>query len=171
EVARALSVDGVLDPDELVVTGRLPSDRRRWADAVFGALQTSGLIERRGAALKLSKQKMPSSEAVFFSLASQHPQRAAEILLAARMGAMLRDFAQGKTALTGAPDAAREAFEQRSPSPLAAAKALGARLETMPQSPNGPALRILLIGHGPATSEVLRFAKRRSARTTIFDFD
>ena len=173
ELARALSVDGVVDIDELIVTGRLPAERRRWAASVFGALQTSGLIEHVGGAHRISDQTMPSAETIFASLAAQHPHRAAEILLAAHMGATLRDFSRGAGLLTGAPEAAREAFESRSPTALAAARALGARLKEMAKAtaPNAPALRILQIGHGAATAETLRFAAERGAWVTILDLD
>ncbi|HLH48985.1 MAG TPA: SDR family NAD(P)-dependent oxidoreductase, partial [Roseiarcus sp.] len=92
--------------------------------------------------------------------------------LAAHIGATLRAYGCGEGELTGAPDSAREAFESRSSFALAAAKALSARLRTMTKAaPGGPALRILQIGHGAATSETLRFAAERGASVTIFDLD
>jgi phthiocerol/phenolphthiocerol synthesis type-I polyketide synthase C len=173
ELARALSDDGTVDLDELIVTGRLPAERRRWAESVFGALQTSGLILRQSGAYRISDQAMPSAEAIFRSLAAQHPHRSAEILLAAHVAATLGDFGRGAGALTGAPEAAREAFESRSPSAVAAAKALGAELEIMAKAGlrNAPALRILQIGHGAATAEILRFAAGRGAAVTLLDLD
>ncbi len=172
DLARALSVNGVVDIEELVVTGRLSPERRRWAESLFAALLTSGLVAREGGAYRIGDQAMPSPEAVFFSLAAQHPHRATEILLAARMGATLRDFGRGVGALTAPPEAAREAFELRSPCALAAAKTLGARLDRIAESsPNAPALRILQIGNGPTTVETLRFAAASGAAVTILDTD
>jgi acyl transferase domain-containing protein/NADPH:quinone reductase-like Zn-dependent oxidoreductase/acyl carrier protein len=172
ELARALAVGGLVDIDALVVKGRLPRERRRWAEAVFAALEQSGLLERVGSAFRLAQIEVPRPDAVFRALAAQHPHRAAELLLAARIGAVLRDYGAATGALAGAPAGAVEAFEQRSLSAVAAAKELGARLETIAASaPRRLALRVLQIGCGAGLSETLAFAGRHSARLTIFEVD
>jgi NADPH:quinone reductase-like Zn-dependent oxidoreductase/acyl carrier protein len=85
---------------------------------------------------------------------------------------MLRNFGARAEDLTAAPEAAREAFESRSPTALAAAKALGARLDAISNTAQSlPALRVLQIGHGPATAQALRFAEKHAARLTILDLD
>ena len=172
ELARALAVGGLVDIDALVVKGRLPPERRRWAEAVFTALEQSGLLERAGSAFRLAQIEAPRPDAVFRALAAQYPHRAAELLLAARIGAVLRDYGAANGALVGAPTGALEAFEQRSLSAVAAAKELGARLEAIAASaPRRLALRVLQIGCGAGLSEMLTFAARRSARLTIFEVD
>ena len=127
ELARDLAVDGLVDIDALVIKRRLPRERRRWAEAVFAALERSGLLERVGAAFRLAQIEMPTPDVVLRALAAQHPHRATELLLAARIGAVLRDYGAATGALLSAPAAAVEAFEHRSLSAIAAAKALGAR--------------------------------------------
>ena len=169
-LARDLAVDDLLDVDALVIEGRLPRERRRWAEAVFTALKQSGLLERVGTAFRVAQVEVPRPDAVLRALAAQHPQRATELLLAARVGAVLRDYGAATGALLDAPAAAVEAFELRSLSAIAAAKELGARLEAAAASaPRRRALRILQIGCGAATAETLAFAGRHGARLTIFD--
>ncbi len=60
----------------------------------------------------------------------------------------------------------------RSPSVVAAARALGVRLSRIRRPEAfGFALRVLQIGVGPATSETLRFAAGCGARVTVLDLD
>ena len=171
-LARDLAVDGLVDIDALVIDGRLPRERRRWAEKIFAALEQSGLLERVGTAFRVARLEVPRPDAVLRALAAQHPQRATELLLAARVGAVLRDYGAGSGALLDAPAAALEAFELRSPFAVAAAKELDARLEAAAASaPRRRALRILQIGCGAAMAQALSFARRRGARLTIFDSD
>jgi len=171
-LAQNLSVDGVLDLDELVLSGRLPARRRTWMKAVLSALESSSLLTWTGASYRLTSQQMPSEEKVLNALAAQYPNRAAELLIAARVGSILRNFGSGAEELCGISDSARDAFELRSASAAARARALGDRLDEIVHSRSAmPALRILQIGWGPAASRVLRFADASSARLTLLDLD
>jgi phthiocerol/phenolphthiocerol synthesis type-I polyketide synthase C len=172
QLARDLSTDGVLDVDELIMSGRLPGENRRWAEAVFGALQASGLLTREGSSYRLTDQEMPSAESVLTTLAWRHPERAPEQVLAAHVGAMLRAFGDGRGALAPVSDAARDAFDLRSEQAAATAKALSECLDRMTNAmKNRPAPRILQIDYGPSTASLARFAAHRSARLTLFDSD
>jgi phthiocerol/phenolphthiocerol synthesis type-I polyketide synthase C len=172
QLARDLSLDGGFDLDALLLSGRLSAEHRRWARVVFGALEGSGLVSRVGAVYRLSNQPMPSPDAVFSGLAAQYANRSAELLLAATMGAMLREFGLGGAPLAAAPEIARAGFEMRSLSATAGARALAARLERIANSRReSVALRVLLVGHGPATAEAASYARRQSARLTVFEAD
>jgi acyl transferase domain-containing protein/NADPH:quinone reductase-like Zn-dependent oxidoreductase/acyl carrier protein len=172
QLARDLSLDGVVDLDSLLLTGRLPAEHRRWAGTVLTGLEVSGLSIRTGGSHRLAEQAMPSPEAAFAEIAAQYPHRAPELLLAANMGAVLREFGAGRAGLSPAPEAARAAFELRSPGATAAAAALGARLDEIARSRRDrKALRVLLVGHGPATARLARFAALRGARLTVFEAD
>ena len=172
ELAKDLALEGLVDIEALVIKSRLPSKHRRWAEAVFAGLEQSGLLDRVGSAFRLAQIDAPRPDVVLSALASQHPQRAAELLLAARMGAVLHEYGAANGALLGAPIAAVDAFEQRSLSAVAAAKELGVRLEAIAASAPVPsALRVLQIGCGAATPETLAFAGRHGARLTILDGD
>ena len=172
QLARRLARNGVLDLDALIIEGRLPTARRRWAETVLASLEQSGLLRRWGRLYHLSDEHLPRPDAVFRALASQHPDRAPELLLAASMDGTLRSFIDGEADLTGPSDAAVEAYESRSPSAIAAARALAVRLDAIECSKShGYTLRVLQVGGGPAATEALRFAARQGARLTIFDAD
>ncbi len=172
ELARDLSVGGIVDVDELVRSGPPPSEHRIWVQVIFDALEASGLLTRRGSLYLLNDQDMPASEAALSSFAWQHPDRATELLLAASVGASLRAFGSGNGSPAGASDAAREAFELRSASAVAAAKALSARLELLlGAEADRQALRILQVGYGPCTTLVARLAARHNWQVTVFDPD
>jgi NADPH:quinone reductase-like Zn-dependent oxidoreductase/acyl carrier protein len=129
-------------------------------------------LQRSGRALRLTKLELPPAEAVFSTLAAQHPGRATELLLAAGAGEWLQALAAGEEGANVPSDVAVEGYELRSPSATAAARALGQRLEAMAAPGSaGVALRILQIGAGVLDSALIRFAAVRSARLTILDFD
>ena len=74
--------------------------------------------------------------------------------------------------MTPPSEGSLEAYELRSPSVLAAARALGARLSGLRFSQSaGFALRVLHIGVGAAISETIRFATQWGARVTVLDLD
>jgi phthiocerol/phenolphthiocerol synthesis type-I polyketide synthase C len=170
QLARQLAKDDFVDVDALILEGRLPSDRRFWLEAVFADLEQSGLMKRVGPLRCVIGQALPAANAVYWTLATQHPDRAPELLLMAYAGAVLREFGEGTGDLISPSDGAVDAYELRSPSVIAAARALGAQLSKIASlKVSDLGLRILQIGAGPATSEAVRFASEHSARLTIYD--
>ena len=123
-LARDLARDGTVDLDELVLTGRLPEARRLWAARAFDALCESGFLSRRGSAYRLTGDDLPPAGAVLESLAAQHPERSAELLLAAHAGAALRAFGAGRAPLAGPSPQAFDAYALRSVGAARAAQAL-----------------------------------------------
>ncbi len=172
EFARDLATEGVIDLDLLVPTGRLPESRRVWAESLLTELERSGLLERSGRILRLNDLDLPSAQAVFSTIASQHPERAAELLLAAGAGEALRALAAGAADVKGPSDNAIEGYDLRSVSATAAAGALERRLEAVaPVEVDRVSLRILQVGAGAASSVALRFAEARGARVTLLEPD
>ena len=172
EFARDLATEGVIDLDLLVPTGRLPESRRVWAELLLTELERSGLLERSGRVLRLNDLDLPSAQAVFSTIASQHPERAAELLLAAGAGEALRALAAGAADVKGPSDSAIEGYDLRSASATAAARALEQRLEAVaPVEVDRVSLRILQVGAGAASSVALRFAEARGARVTLLEPD
>ncbi len=172
EFAHNLSVDEILDIDELIRSGRLPIENRAWAQVIFDALEASGLLTRQGFFYRLNNRDMPPADAALTSFAWRHPDRATELLLAASVGSTLRAYGLGEGVLAGASDAAREAFDLRSASSAAAAMALSGRLEPLfGAEAHGQALRILQVGYGPSTAVMARLAARHNSRLVVFDPD
>ena len=170
QLARQLATDNFVDVDALILEGRLPAERRFWLEAVFADLEQSGLMERVGPLRRLIGQALPAPNAVHWTLATQHPDRAPELLLAAHAAAVLRDLGEGTGDLISPSDGAVDAYELRSPSVIAAARVLGAQLRKIANlEVSDLGLRVLQIGAGPATSEAVRFASGHGVRLTIFD--
>ena len=117
-------------------------------------------------------EAIPQALDVFSAIATQHPERAPELLLAASVWSSLQAFGTHGEELTSPTEGSLEAYELRSPSVVAAARALGSRLSgiRVPQG-SGFALRVLQIGFGPATSEAFLFAAEHGARVTVLDLD
>ena len=170
QLALQLAKDNFVDVDALILAGRLPFDRRSWLEAVFADLEQSGLMKRVGPLRRLIGQALPPPNAVYWTLATQHPDRAPELLLTAHAGAVLRDLGEGTGELISPSDGALDAYELRSPSVIAAARVLGAHLSKIANlKVSDLGLRVLQIGAGPATSEAVRFAAGHGARLTIFN--
>ena len=172
ELARDLAVDGVVDLGELVLSGRLPSEKRRWIADAFDVLCGSGFLTRQGSAYCLTGDALPPAEAVLESLATQFPERSAELLLAAHVGSILRAFGAGGGPLTHPSRPACDAYALRSIGATQAAKTLRRRLDAvLPAGTEGPSTRILLVGATAAAAELSEFATSRNARLAIFDED
>ena len=88
-LARQLAQDGTIDPEALVLLGRLPPGLRYWIEAALAGLEQSGLAHRSGASLRLHDEALPPAHDVFSAIASQFPDRAPELLLAASIGASI----------------------------------------------------------------------------------
>ena len=172
-LALSLASGEIVDVDALVDAGRLPPDRRRWAETIFKALEQSGLLERSGAVWRLNACDMPEPAAVFSAIASRHPERAPELLLAAAAGAALTALSEGAGEPATPSDGAVEGFELRSASAIAAARVLDESLEAIARAAGDDkvALRLLQVGAGPANAATLRFAASRKARVTVLDAD
>lgn len=171
----AFAVDGKVAPDALIATGRFPAGRRSWLVKLLVALEQSGLAEAQGGAqagqfLLAEGLALPHQGDILQSLASDHPRRAAELLLAARAGAAMEALARGEADIGPVSEAAIESFEVGSNSAAAAAGLLAELLKRGPW-PKDRALRILQVGHGPLSSHALELTRSRRARLTIFEPD
>ena len=171
-LARGLSTDGVVDVDELVLSGRLPACRRRWVRSLFEALEASGLLAPFGPTYRLTDETLPAPEAILATLASEHPERAAELLRATTLGEALRALAEQGATLAPVVQPAREAFDLRPRSAAAANDAILDRLERMAESGRlRPGRRLLQVGASPMTARLGAFAERRGHGLNVYDPD
>ena len=126
--ARDLATEGVIDLDTLVPSGRLPESRRVWAELILADLERSGLLERAGGRiLRLNDVDLPSAQAVLSTIAAQHPERAADLLLAAGADEALRALIAGVADVKGPSDGAVDGYDLRSVSATAAARIIEQR--------------------------------------------
>jgi acyl transferase domain-containing protein/NADPH:quinone reductase-like Zn-dependent oxidoreductase/acyl carrier protein len=169
--AGALAVKGMIVPEQLIASGRFPAARRRWLVNLLFALEKSGLMQSDGEQFRLDETlELPDPKAVLQSIAADYPRRSAELLLAARSGAMLEALAKGQEELAPAAEPAIESFEVGSASAVAAADVLAEVLRGLSGSwPRRQAVRILQIGYGPLSWHAAAIAAAQEARLTIFD--
>ncbi len=172
--AAALTPDASLAPDALVAAGRLAPERAAWfADLVRGLVE-SGLAIEADAGARLDRalaDDLPEPDAVLRSLAADHPDRAAELLLAARAGAGLDALARGES-FDGFSAAAVDGFELGSVGAAAAADGVAVLLRRLAERfPPGRALRILALGCGPLLQRLEEAAPAGAARLFLHDPD
>ncbi|MGA9214013.1 MAG: beta-ketoacyl synthase N-terminal-like domain-containing protein, partial [Methylocella sp.] len=170
-LARALAVDGAIAPDRLISAGRFPAARRGWLVNLLFALEKSGLVRSDGELFVLADSvPLPAPGDILRSIAADYPRRSAELLLAARCGAVMEALARGESEIVPITGSMIESFEIGSVSVVAAARRLAGFLRRLEASwPRDRALRILQIGHGPLSSDAAALANAHGGRLTIVD--
>ncbi len=176
-LAEVLAVDGQLDLGAAVETGRLPAGLRDWCARLVAALGGSGLVSRTepGVYRVSAGVDLPDPRDVLRTLAAEHPERSAELLLAARAGAVIDALADGSGAVPeGSPYtvSAVDAFDYGGRTAVEAADMVGAVLDRLDDDwPRDRALRVLQVGDGPLSAVVAALAATRSAELTIVEPD
>ncbi|MBV8851517.1 MAG: SDR family NAD(P)-dependent oxidoreductase [Methylobacteriaceae bacterium] len=173
-MARKFTENGRINIARLVTSGRLPAVAQLWFADILNALEDSGLARQSGDDwIVKSDANLPDPEMILATYAEDHPDRAAELLLAARTATQIANFAAGEhDALSGISSAAQEAYEFAGGSPVASAQAIGAFLrESKNAWPKDRALRILQVGYGPLSKIVASIAADFGAPLTIFEPD
>lgn len=152
---------------------RIPIRHEAWFSALVHWLERSGLVEAEIDGLRLVDIDLPDPADILRELVATHPERATEALLAARLDGILADTVTGRAVLAPPSTSALAAHGTRSRSAMAAARALAGRLDALAADlpRHDGALRVLLIGHGPAAPVVSTFARTVGARLTLFDTD
>ncbi|MGH6811485.1 MAG: beta-ketoacyl synthase N-terminal-like domain-containing protein, partial [Methylocella sp.] len=170
-LARALAVDGAVAPDRLIAAGRFPAARRGWLVNLLVALEQSGLVRSDGELFVLADGfPLPAPREILRSIAEDYPHRSAELLLAARSGAVLEALAGGESEIAPITGSMIESFELDSVSVVAAARLLAELLRRVEASwPRDRALRILQVGHGPLSWHAAALARAHGGRLTIVD--
>jgi len=172
-LASALAIESRVAPDQLIAAGRLPEALRGWLVNLLRALEQSGLAHMEAATATFALTPgfvLPAPNDILNNLAADHPRRSAELLLAARTGAMMKALAAGEGEIGAMSESAIESFEIGAASVVASADLLAKFLARLaPSWPRDRALRILQIGHGPLSSHAAALAGAHGACLTIFD--
>jgi NADPH:quinone reductase-like Zn-dependent oxidoreductase/malonyl CoA-acyl carrier protein transacylase/acyl carrier protein len=173
-MARKFTENGRISIARLVTSGRLPAVAQLWFADILSALEDSGLARQSGEDwIVKSDANLPDPEMILATYAEDHPERAAELLLAARTATQIENFAAGNhDEVTGLSSAAQEAYEFAGGSPVASAEAIAAFLrESKNVWPKDRALRILQVGYGPLSKLAASITSEFAARLTIFEPD
>jgi len=157
QIAQSLADDGVVDPQQLVTSGRLPEELVPWLVNLLAHLENAGLAsERHGAWRIVSDNLLPKADALLKLLATEHPDRGSELLLAGALSGFSqkifkdRAIAFGTEAIFSA--SALDFYKSGHVFAEAGRQALYKILQKLPGFwPKDRSLRILQLGYGPLT--------------------
>jgi acyl transferase domain-containing protein/NADPH:quinone reductase-like Zn-dependent oxidoreductase/acyl carrier protein len=173
-MARRFAENGRINIARLVTSGRLPAVAQLWFADVLSALEDSGLARQSGEDwIVKSDANLPDPDMILATYAQDHPERAAELLIAARTATQIENFAAGNhDEMSGLSSAAQEAYDFAGGSPVASAEAIGTFLhESQKAWPKDRALRILQVGYGPLSKIAASIAAEFGAPLTIYEPD
>ena len=133
----------------------------------------SCVAPRRGHYAIVSGADLPDPQDILRALAADHPERSAELLLAARTGAIIDALAAGDRDLsTPVTATAIDGFDAGGHASHGSAAMVAATLDRLlPGWPKGRALRLLQVGDGPLTAHAARFAAHVGAELTVLEAD
>jgi phthiocerol/phenolphthiocerol synthesis type-I polyketide synthase C len=176
EIASGLADHDVLDPDALVGGCRLPADLRPWLVNLLDKLCTAGLVtETYGCWIVVPDPLLPDAATVLKELAREHPERAAELLVAGAIAGFVEQVRCNCAIAMPAESVVSAAvcnFYDAANVPLKESSAFVVRLlENEAMWPNHRAVRILQIGFGPLTSSLLSLKRRRDLVLTVVEPD
>ena len=174
-LAQAVAGDNPsINVDTLIATGRLPNEARLWFLNLLYALETSGLAVSENGSWRLEQDHaLPEPGSVLLTLAAEHPERSAEMLLGSFFTAAAARIAeQGANALAApVPPWILDSFELGSTSVRQASELLMQVIASGTRGPHKGPIRILQVGYGPLSHFLLPFVRAREARLTILEFD
>ncbi|WP_075214472.1 type I polyketide synthase [Mongoliimonas terrestris] len=150
ETLSALAIDGRLDRDGLVASGRVAPSALPLLNRLLDALDEDGALEDAGVDVRLSAESpYPAADAVIATLVAAHPQRIAEATALVRLQADLPRRLSSGLASDGSPLGAglQEHLDSSAPAgaPLNTAVA-AATLDMVAAWPADRALSVLLVG-------------------------
>ncbi|MCW5701009.1 MAG: SDR family NAD(P)-dependent oxidoreductase [Bradyrhizobium sp.] len=156
-MAQSLADDGIVDPNQLVTSGRIPADLAPWLVNLMVHLENAGLAsERHGAWRIVADNLLPKADALLTLLATEHPERGSELLLAGALSGLSDQIAK-KRAIASSPDSivsasALDFYKSGNVFAEAGRRMAEAILQKLPGFwPKDRSLRILQLGYGPLT--------------------
>ncbi|WP_375461264.1 SDR family NAD(P)-dependent oxidoreductase [uncultured Enterovirga sp.] len=167
EAAHGVASSGQLSRDRLA---GLEARAAAWLAHILHALESSGLAEETEEGWQLAAaDSLPRADAILRTLAAEHPERSAELLLAGRLTGPVA-VSEGLASLSPPPSNIVDGLELGG----AAARAAGdmlLRLLDAGGALRGQGLRILQIGYGPLSHALARICTQSQSRLTILELD
>jgi acyl transferase domain-containing protein/NADPH:quinone reductase-like Zn-dependent oxidoreductase/NADP-dependent 3-hydroxy acid dehydrogenase YdfG/acyl carrier protein len=175
EIAAGLSGGEEFSPDMLVNGNRLPPEMLPWLRNILFSLEGAGLArEAHGRWTLVNDPLLPSSASVLRALATEHPSRAAELLLAGELSGLAARLAAERRMAAPAV-LSNEALDYYAIAGTWATKAsewleqLMCRVEAL--WPADRALRILQLGFGPLTQILGAMVQSHNVHLTVVEPD
>jgi phthiocerol/phenolphthiocerol synthesis type-I polyketide synthase C len=173
EIATGLSRRRKIDPAALVEQQRLDEGLRLWLVSLLRGLEAAGLAEFVDGTWVLAKDpELPRSSAIVKAIAKEHPELAAEILLAGDATGLADRIARERT-LRGnrvslLTDAAMDFLAASDPMAAEASEVLARLLTSMRLDQHGRATHVLLLGGSASLTSALTTAGQH---VTVFEPD
>ena len=175
ELVNALARGEGLDPEQAIAEGRVPQELRPWLFNLLLSLEASGLVrETNGRWHPVEDADLPSSRDVLAALIADYPDRASEVLLAAELNQLVKAFrVPGGAESAFAVSNAISDFHHLSGlfGRAAATTAMGILDGTPNLWPADRALRVLQLGHGPITHNLIGLVERHDGTLDILETD
>ena len=175
EIATGLADGPVVDVDTLIATARLPEELRSWLTKLLLNLEAAELARQDEGTWVLTRDaSLPSSASVIKALASEYPERAAEVLLAGAVTSFA-DHVEANHAVRLQPDSiipksAIEFYDSTNVALSASSDAFWRMLRDIDGLwPAGRAVRVLQIGYGPLTHALLEHAESHNLQLTVLE--
>ncbi len=173
--ARDLATANFIDVEALVATGRLPAKARPWLEDMLVSLDRSGLCHKDRLGRHIDpKVELPDPDSILRTIAAEHQNLSAEMLLAASAMTAVQAIVAGDGANVRKPLSVKaiDGLELGSSQVHQAAVTLNQLMRASAHVwPKDRALRILQVGFGPLTNLTIALADEKQARLTIFDPD
>ena len=156
-IAESLADDGVVDPHQLVTSHRLPEELAPWLVNLLSHLESAGLAsERHGAWRIVSDNLLPKAGELLKLLATEHPDRGSELLLAGALSGLAQKIARDRAVASGTEAifsaSALDFYKSGHVFAEAGQQLLSKVLQKLSGFwPKDRSLRILQLGYGPLT--------------------
>ncbi len=176
EIATALADESIVDLDALVAGGRAPAELRPWLGMVLGSLEAVGLAESvSGQWTIIGDPLFPSTASVVKELASEHPDCAAELMVAGVFAGLASHASLHKAIIAPADSilspAVLDFWDLASRSFSEASELVLKLIEDDIVLPRNRAVRVLQVGYGPLTQLLLGLQQRRDLALTLLEPD
>jgi phthiocerol/phenolphthiocerol synthesis type-I polyketide synthase C len=177
EIASGLADGAPVNVDRLVASGRLPEELGPWLANILENLGAAGLARREGGSWALAEvSSLPSSATVVKALAKEHPDRAAEVLLAGAITGFAEQISSMQAVVTP-PDGvlSKSALDFYDSTSVENAELNAVPLKLMLGveglwSPDR-AIRVLLVGFAPLAEWLASRRHAKDVLLTIFEPD
>lgn len=177
QVARALAEDRLVDPNHLVLAGKVPTALQGWLANILSHLEAAGLAtERFGAWLLAADEDMPDLASLVAEYAAAFPDRSAELLLAGAVSGFVKQIALDRAVPVSSDTilsaSVQDFYSSTSLFAAAGGERLRAALSQLTEFwPRRRMQRVLMLGHGPFAHWLASQAKSNPIDVTILEGD
>ncbi len=173
QLVHRLIGDSRVDPQRFLANGPVPAAAAPWFMTMLHALESAGLATRAGAHLQLTiDSPPPMPEVIFRTLASEHPEAAAELMAMVPIMQLGERLARGETEVLASFQSAlfEHIYEPTLLGGSGSAERFCETVEAMlHHAPARRSLTVLQIGFTPSSAQIQQLCEAQGASLTIFE--